>query len=166
MELRHLALLTWANVDLQHNRLSLVTRKTRTPIVLPLTGGLKEHLLSLPTSDDLSTPLHERAYRIVTGQHGRTGSLSNQFAQLLTHAGLREPTTHEVTTGKGRGGPRNGGELSFHSLRHSAVSLLKAAGIPHSTVQALIGHESAAISQHYTHTDQEVIGQATEKLAL
>jgi integrase len=37
-------------------------------------------------------------------------------------------------------------ELSFHSLRHTAVSLLKEAGIPDAVVMELVGHESAAMS--------------------
>jgi integrase len=41
--------------------------------------------------------------------------------------------------------------LSFHSLRHTAVSLLKDAGVPDAVVMALVGHESTAISQRYTH---------------
>jgi hypothetical protein len=51
----------------------------------------------------------------------------------------------------GRSGKRVGIELSFHSLRHATVSLLKDAGVPDAVVQALVGHESAAMSHRYTH---------------
>ena len=43
--------------------------------------------------------------------------------------------------------------LSFHSLRHSAVSLLKAHGASDAFARAIVGHESDAVSQQYTHLD-------------
>src|SRR5260370_24957336 len=40
-------------------------------------------------------------------------------------------------------------EVTFHSLRHTAVTLLKDAGVPQAVVQELIGHDSArACSPH------------------
>jgi site-specific recombinase XerD len=54
--------------------------------------------------------------------------------------------------------------LSFHSLRHTAVSLLKDAGIPDAVVMALVGHESIAITQRYTHVGLEALQRAAESL--
>jgi integrase len=119
-----LALLTWQNVDLTHDRLFLSARKTGQRITLPIVGPLKEHLLSLPSIDNPNTPLHPRAYATVKSQGGRVVSLSNQFVDLLVQAGLRAPISREAT-GFGRSRPRSSSELSFHSLRHTAVSLLK-----------------------------------------
>ena len=45
--------------------------------------------------------------------------------------------------------------LSFHSLRHTTTTVLKKAGVSAAVVQDIIGHESAAISRHYTHSDLE-----------
>ena len=55
-------------------------------------------------------------------------------------------------------------DTSFHSLRHTAVSLLKDAGIPDAVVMALVGHESAAISQRYTHVGKESLAKAAATL--
>ena len=55
-------------------------------------------------------------------------------------------------------------DTSFHSLRHTAVSLLKDAGIPDAVVMALMGHESAAMSQRYTHVGKESLNKAAEAL--
>ena len=85
-----------------------------------------------------------KAFEILQAQNGRVGTLSNQFSELLVDAGLREPRNHK-SRNIGRSGKRGGLELSFHSLRHTAVSLLKDAGVPDSVVQALVGHESAAM---------------------
>ncbi len=48
-------------------------------------------------------------------------------------------------------------DTSFHSLRHTAVSLLKDGGVPDAVVQALVGHESAAMSHRYTHVGREAL---------
>jgi integrase len=38
-----------------------------------------------------------------------------------------------------------------HSLRHSAVTMLKAAGVSDFIAREIVGHESAAVSRQYTH---------------
>ena len=55
-------------------------------------------------------------------------------------------------------------DLSFHSLRHTATSLLKNAGVSDVVARDLIGHESEAISRSYTHIDAETKRAAVEKL--
>ena len=64
--------------------------------------------------------------------------------------------------GIGRTGKRAGIDLSFHSLRHTAVSLLKDAGVPDAVVMALVGHESTAISHRYTHVGKEALARAAK----
>jgi integrase len=46
---------------------------------------------------------------------------------------------------------REGSEISFRSLRHSAVTMLKAAGVSDFIAREVIGHESEAISRQYSH---------------
>ena len=99
-------------------------------------------------------PLRLAAFEIIAAQNGRVGTLSNQFSELLVACGLREPQSHK-SRGIGRGGKRAGLDLSFHSLRHTAVSLLKDAGVPDSVVMALVGHESSAMSHRYTHVGKK-----------
>ena len=138
-------MLTWAQIDLERDEIALTTRKTGKSLLIPIAAPLREHLLSLPSGDNPRSPVHPRAFEIVTAQDGRVGTLSNQFSDLLVAAGLRGPQPHR-SRGIGREGKRTGLDLSFHSLRHTAVSLLKDAGVPDSVVQALVGHESAAMS--------------------
>ena len=64
----------------------------------------------------------------------------------------------------GFGGRRASSELSFHSLRHTAVTLLKDAGIPQAVVQELIGHDSQQMSALYTHVGHEALERATAAL--
>jgi integrase len=157
--LADLATLSWAQIDLEHDEIRLKTRKTGKRLVLPIAGPLREHLMSLSAGDKPGAPVHPRSAGIVKAQHGRVGTLSNQFADLLVSAGLRAPRTHQ-STGKGRDGRREGMDVSFHSLRHTSASLLKSAGIPDAVVMELIGHESAAVSRRYTHVGKESLARA------
>ena len=99
----------------------------------------------------------------MAAQNGRVGTLSNQFGELLVDAGLREPRDHQ-SRGIGRSNKRTGLELSFHSLRHTAVSLLKDAGVPDAVVMALVGHGTAAMSARYTHVGREALDKAAKTL--
>jgi integrase len=55
-------------------------------------------------------------------------------------------------------------EVTFHSLRHTAASLLKNAGVSETVARDIIGHESAAISRHYTHIHEGSKRKALAKL--
>jgi len=156
-----IARLTWANVDLDKGQVRLVTQKTGAAMLIPMAPALREHIESLPAPDarpELS-PLHPRACALLE-KTGKSGTLSNQFADILALAGLREKKAHRATTGEGRGGRHDNEQLSFHSLRHTAVTLLKEAGIPQAVVQKLIGHESAQISDMYTSVGEESLTKA------
>ena len=140
---------TWENVDLSAKELRFVARKTGKTIILPLDGPLAGHIEKLPVVDSVKAPLHPRAFAIVEKQ-GKAGHLSNQFADLLAQAGLRKKQPHRKSNDKEQARRRRNGELSFHSLRHTAVTLLKEAGIPQAVVMELVGHDNEEMSQHYT----------------
>ncbi len=156
-----IAKLTWANLDLQASELRLVTSKTGKTIIQPLAGPLKAHIELLPVSDDPNAPIHPRAFDVIVRQK-KSGGLSTQFVSLLSQAGLRKKVAHRKTHGEGLGARRAPGGLSFHCLRHTAVSLLKEAGIPAAVVMELVGHDSKAMSDHYTHVGSESLRNAAE----
>lgn len=157
-----LAALTWANVDLNRGEIRLTARKTGKRLTIPISSALASHLAQLPSSDHPSSPIHPRAFGIVQSQ-GRSATLSNQFSELLVAAGLRDKVSH-ASRGIGRDSKRAASALSFHSLRHTAVSLLKDAGVPQAVVQELIGHDSAAMSALYTHVGTEQLRKAAASL--
>jgi integrase len=160
--LSDVASLTWANVDLQKNELRLVTRKTGKRLVIPIASPLARHLETLPSSDDPRAPIHPKAHAVMVA-HGRTASLSNQFAAILADAGLRPPLSHQ-SSGKGRHAARELSPLSFHSLRRTATTLLHEAGIPAAVAQALIGHDSADVHDLYVAIGKEALQKATASL--
>jgi integrase len=157
-----IARLTWNNIDTVRQEIRLLTGKTRRRMVLPIAGPLLSYLADLPSSDNGGQPLFPKLHAIITRQN-RSGTLSNQFHALLVRAGLANKRTHEGT-GKGRGAKRQASEISFHSLRHTATSLLKGAGVSDAVARELIGHESAAISRHYTHIETATLREAVGKL--
>lgn len=78
-------------------------------------------------------------------------------------AGLVAARSH-AATGKGRSQSRETSELSFHSLRHSAVTMLKASGVSDVLAREIVGHESAAISRQYTHLSTDDLRTAMQRL--
>jgi integrase len=160
--LADLAALTWSNVDLESNEIRLTTRKTGRRLTIPIAGPLREHLVSSAGKDDPAGPLHPKAFSTLS-KNGRAASLSNEFVGLLSQAGFREEQTHKGR-GIGRNAKRRTSKLSFHSLRHTAVSLLKDAGIPQATVMELIGHDSEQMSALYTHVGREALEKAAAAL--
>jgi integrase len=140
-----LAKLTWRAVNLETGEIAFTTRKTGRRIVLPLVQPLTDYLALLPASDNPNACIFPRAVNAT-----RTGTLSNRFREILVSAGLVEPRGHQAT-GKGRSQAREASEISFHSLRHSAVTMLKAAGVSDFMAREIVGHESTAVSRQYTH---------------
>ncbi len=152
--LSDVATLTWQNLDITRNEIRLTTRKTGRRQNLPLAPPLRDHLATLIAGDDPRAPLHPKAAALVS-RVGRSSSLSRKFAELLTAAGLRVNASAPE-----KGHARTKFDLSFHSLRHTATSLLKNAGIPQSVVMDYIGHDSADVSHGYTHTGREALEKA------
>ncbi|MEI8040196.1 MAG: tyrosine-type recombinase/integrase [Verrucomicrobiota bacterium] len=151
LRLSDVATLTWLNADLERRELTVTTAKTGRRQILPLAKPVFDYLEALPSSDKPDEALFPEAYaarqRSLYG-----GTLSNQFYQILVAAGLAQKRTH-VSQEKGRGARRELNALSFHSLRHTATSLLKNAGVSDVVARDIIGHESEAVSRNYTHID-------------
>jgi len=156
-----LATLTWANIDLISSKLKLTQKKTRKRIILPIAGPLETHITTLEAGDEPDAPLHPRAFDTVQ-RLGRTNNLSAQFTNLMARAGLRKPQPHKKTHGLGNGIGNSKSGISFHSLRHSAVSFMMDAGIPQSVVMEMVGHDSIEISRYYTHAGEEAMIRAAE----
>lgn len=51
-------------------------------------------------------------------------------------------------------------EATFHSLRHTFVSMAANAGIPLHIIQSIVGHESRAMTWHYYHEDEAILREA------
>ncbi|MBI5252609.1 MAG: site-specific integrase [Desulfomonile tiedjei] len=153
-----LAKLRWDAIDLQKGELALVTQKTQRRMILPLATPLLNYLLTLKAPGDPNAYVFPELAAV-----SRVSTLSNQFHNILVQAGLTPARTHEKQKA-GRSTKRETNPVSFHSLRHSAVTFLKAAGVTDALAREIIGHESAAISRAYTHLNTEDIRPSINKL--
>lgn len=160
--LQDIACLTWSQIDLEAHEVRFITSKTSRTVGVPLAAPLEAHILGLTSSDDPNAPVHPRAAGLVAAA-GKAGTLSNQFADILAAAGIREKKKH-IKTGTGRSGRRNMSPLSFHSLRVTATTLMKNAGISSAIVEDIIGHDSPEISRLYTRIDSAAKKSAIDML--
>ncbi|HEY4302251.1 MAG TPA: tyrosine-type recombinase/integrase [Candidatus Didemnitutus sp.] len=158
--------LTWNNIDVERAEIRLTTQKTDRRVIVPMAQPLLRHFAELPSSDDPNAPIFPEAFAIVR-REGRVNNLSNQFYDIMVAAGLatkRRSDKQKEKGGLGRDAKRHKSELVFHSLRHTATSLFKNAGVSEAVAMDLIGHDSRAVSQNYTHIDEDAKRQAIAKL--
>jgi len=161
--LSDIASLTWADISLDKGEIQLTTAKTSKRLLIPMAAPLIRYLKGLYSPAHQNEPMHPVACSVLK-RNGRSALLSNQFIDLLAQAGLRTKVSHSKKK-EGRATARDtGGQLSFHSLRHTAVTMLKEAGVPSAVVMELIGHDSEQMSQHYTHVGREALDKAAATL--
>jgi integrase len=153
-----LAKLTWRAVNLETGEIAFTAKKTGRRVALPLVQPIGDYLASLPGNDNPDGFIFPGA-----AKHKRTSRLSNEFRDILVDAGLVEPRNYRTTT-KGRGSAREASEISFHSLRHSAVTMLKASGLSDVFAREIVGHESSAVSRQYTHLTTDDLRNAMRNL--
>jgi integrase len=157
MRLKDVANLRWENVDLPNKWISFKAGKTRQRIKIPMHDSLHDFLLELPAPDTGK----EFLFPSLAGKKtsGKSG-LSQMFKRLMERAKVRGEIVRERMGESGR----SVSTLSFHSLRHTLVSLMANAGVPVEVRQKFTGHASAEMNQHYTHHEIETLRAAVEKL--
>lgn len=153
-----LASLTWRQVDFEQREIKFLTEKTKRRQIIPLAKPLADFLLTLPSSDDPDSPV------MPTMAGTATNTLSRQFGELLKNAGLITRETTHRKRGKGRDARRVQSEITFHSLRHTATTLLKSAGVSDAITREIIGHDSTAVSRGYTHIETNTLRKAVDSL--
>jgi integrase len=150
--------LAWSHVDLQKREIIVTEKKTNATQICPLAKPLKVYLESIANVDDPRAPL-------CPALAGKVESwLSNQFYELMAVAGLVKTRGKHEKKKSGRMAKREQSAITFHSLRHTATSLLKNAGVSDVVARDIIGHESEAVSRNYTHIDQSTRLDAVDKL--
>lgn len=158
LRLTDAANLSWENVDLQTQEITVQTQKTGRVQILPIAKPLLRHLEKLPL-DNPAAPLCPTLAGEIANR------LSNKFHNLMARAGLVQRRVHRAKEApKDQAEKRTCGDISFHALRHTATSLLKNAGVSDVIARDIIGHESEAISRQYTHIETETKRAALDKL--
>ena len=141
------ATLRWAEVDLVRGIIRRVPNKTARrnpkPVLVPVHPTLRAMLTEAhddPQRGEYVLPTLAAMYR------DHNSVLGTTIQKHFVACGIR--------TQKPGAGQRVSVEVGFHSLRHSFVSLCRAANAPLSVVESLVGHNSPAMTRHYTHTGE------------
>lgn len=162
-----LVCLTWGALDFQANTLALYQRKTDKRVVVPLHPALRAVLWQLRARvGKAGAREHEPIWPEEAAAYVERGAgqFSNTFYdRILVPCGIMPARAHKGAK-EGRDTKRDASPVSFHSLRHSFVSMLKIAGSAQATVKELAGHASDEISDHYTHLPVEVLADSIKKL--
>lgn len=156
--------LRWKDVDLNTGWISITPEKTRRlekRVQIPIHPELHDYLISLEVPDDPEAFINPTlAKRKVPGNSG----LSFAFSRLVTKTGIKNhflrPEKETVVPSK----RRRIRSLTFHSLRHTATSLLANQGVPEDIRMKVIGHSDKVVHAKYTHHDEQTLRNAMLKL--
>ncbi len=153
--------LAWNSVNLERGVIQLIPTKTR------------KHAHGQPVTIPIHPQLHEELEAALARDHERRACAAAAFVNptladwyknskwRISHGlELIFKAAHIETSVKIEGRRTRTPEATFHSLRHTFVSLAANAGVPLPVVQSIVGHSSTAMTRHYYHENEDVLRQA------
>ena len=162
--------LSWECVDLERQVIQVIPEKTKKhmhgrPVTIPIHPQLMAELLEArgkreegksETRDEVSgnsfvNPAIAEMYL------DKNWRLDERLRKIFAAANITMSQRLE-------GRSRKSVIASFHSLRHTFVSLSANAGVPLPVVQSIVGHCSTAMTRHYYHENEAVLRQAVEAI--
>jgi integrase len=159
-----LARLQWTAIDFESAEIRFTTDKTGRNQKIPICAPLMSHIKSLEMPKSSDTPLHPEAFDLVNRQ-GKPSTLSRQFHDLMSNAGLVTKRPHRKKEKDGDSRRRSASGLTYHSFRHTLTSMLKNAGVSASIAEEIVGHDSAEMNRIYTHMENKTLREAMDRLA-
>jgi integrase len=160
------ARLSWASVDLEAKRITLVpskTKKKKREVRIPIQSDLLTFFEGVTVDDDSpDAPVFPvLAKTPVNTMKG----LSSTFVNIMAAAGVdRGKPSRVLEEGQTAGKGRITYERGFHSLRHTFTTWLRTAGVSEEDRMALTGHSTRESHQIYSHTDEAALRDAVAKL--
>ena len=153
--------LTWSEVDIVRSIIQKIPEKTKKyrkgrPVTIPIHKTLAELLMQTPVAERTGYVLPKIGPTAASGVNGMS-RVHHYINKIFKNAGI----VMSVTI-KGR--MHKAPEASFHSLRHTFVSMSANAGVPLHIVQSIVGHESTAMTRHYYHENVAALQQAVEAI--
>lgn len=140
LRLGDVCMLRWDAVDMDAAQIVITPRKTRKTgkrLLIPITPALRSVLLDLPRAGEYVFPELAADF-----QRSRVIP-SAFFISWVKKLGLDQ--TIKI-------GTRNFSQLSFHSIRHTVVTHLRAAGVvAPDVVRSIVGHTSEQVERGYFH---------------
>lgn len=130
--------LKWSSVDLQNGVISFSTGKTGRTISAPIVAPLRDLLESKERESEYVFPEMARRYN-------RRSTLSVEFTSLLRAHGILPESDMPK-----QGDRRPVAQKSFHSIRHTVVSMLRSSAMFSADLtREIVGHSSEAIERAY-----------------
>ncbi|MCA9316490.1 MAG: site-specific integrase, partial [Planctomycetes bacterium] len=128
--------LTWKEVDLKAGFITRARHKTGTRLKLPISDPLR----------DVLRRHRERTGRVCRGLPVSESSLYKALYRLCDRAGVPH--------------------CSWHTMRHTAATLLAVAGVDVATIGRILGHRPGSpITLRYLHTDEDRLHSAARAVA-
>ena len=140
--------------------LRTVTTKTGAPVALP-GEALKQELLGIFNAEAQGRSVRGEDFIMpeIAATYERDAALiCKHLHKVFLKAGIK-------TGIKQRGWSKARPDASYHSLRHTFVTRAIEAGVAAPIVRALVGHNTAAMTDRYTHVGEAAILEAFGKMA-
>ena len=157
--------LKWENVNLERGIIQVVPEKTKKhlhgrPVTIPIHPSLMAELEKLGNGErgtgngEWSVYVNPKVaeYHIMTRWRVDEG-----LRKIFNAAGITMSVHVE-------GRKRKHVLASFHSLRHTFVSISANAGVPLPVVQSIVGHCSSAMTRHYYHENLDALRRAVDAI--
>jgi len=157
--------LKWEQVDMKTGVVKVATAKTDNDLSIPLHSSFVSWLKNQTRGIGKAPVFPSLHGRSIGGANG----LSRAFKKLMDSAGVKgdvtrkgadQDTRAELKTRAGR----TLSSLSFHSLRHTATSLMANAGVAADTRKAITGHADDRVHDKYTHHKLDTLRAAVNKI--
>ncbi len=146
-------MMEWGSVDLHKRVIAYTAHKTGRKLIVPMHPALWGILNECATA--------QRSGYLVPGLALLYASKGAYAVTTQVQAHLKDCGIITTATGQGRRAQVLAG---FHSLRHSAVSLLREAGAPLSVTMAIVGHSTMEQHDNYTHAGEIAMQRAVAAL--
>jgi integrase len=160
--------------DARRGALELETAKRGLKVWIPIPGHLVKQLADWCSKNAAGGWMFEQQVKAMDARKkAQTANASKRFMHYLWRAGLREHSPFGGSSQRARAKRReeSGAEddrrvlhpLSYHSLRHTARTLLEEAGQPVKVIDAFIGQDGET-GRIYTHVGEEALRKAAAVL--
>ncbi|MCO8187470.1 site-specific integrase [Akkermansia sp. Marseille-P9185] len=156
-----IAKLKWEQIDLAGGLIAMTTQKTKRRINKPIISPLKS-VFERRKASSVSEYVFPMAAMRHTQAGNTCGKLSMDLHELLKQHGFIE----DIDKSSLQGNRRQQAELSFHSLRATAVTALRLAGVPSDLCRFIVGHDSEEIERVYFRPDTAAVVEAMNHLVL
>lgn len=167
--------LDWSSINIARGIIQLIPTKTKRyahgrPITIPIHPALGQALVVNPRPPEqgcsVQFPAAGGATALPVGpvlpsiceMYSRARwNVSHEIAKIFKKANI-------ITSVQLEGRRKRTPEATFHSLRHTFVSLAANAGVPLHIVQSIVGHESTAMTRHYYHESIDALRTAVSAI--